>query len=111
AGDREDLTRLDGERGAFHRPMPSVVDYLETFDLEDGVPGDGFLFCDFELDLPADHHRRQRLFICLVGGSRSNNAPPSQYGDPVRDLKDLFEFVGDENDGATGFLEVAHHLE
>ncbi len=62
-----------------------------------------------ELDRSADHHRGE---LGVRGGGRgfADHLSEADDGDAVRDLADLAELVGDEDDGCPGCLELAHDL-
>ena len=55
-----------------------------------------------------DHHRRQLLERALGGPRRADHLAPAQDRDPVGDLQDLVQLVGDEDDGRAGRRERAH---
>ncbi len=63
------------------------------------------------LQLAAEHQRDQLEARQLRGRRRADQTAVAQHGDAVRDLVNLVDEVGDEDDGDAARLEIAHDAE
>ena len=72
-------------------------------------PSVGGVLVDDQLDRAADHHRGE-LGVAGLGVGLADDLAEADDGDPVGDLADLAELVGDEDDGLPGLLELAHDV-
>jgi hypothetical protein len=108
SADSQDFTcaNLEGnilESGTVHR--------TEIIDLEDRLT-DHLVLGRKPVAQFAIHHELYELvridILCVL---RSNPLPIPEDGDPVRDIHDFFDLVGDIDDAATFLLQLPYDLE
>ena len=111
AGDAQNLAFSDREGDLVqHLPVP-VVGEFEIPYLQHRRPGLGLLLLDGQDHVPA-HHQPADLLLGGVGGVVHAHGPAApQDGHAVRDLLDLLQLVGDEDDGVPLLLEMDQLLE
>ena len=95
--------------------MPSTwrvagrVDDAEVLDDQGVVAELRRVLVDGQLDRAADHHRGE-LGVAGGGLGLADDLAEADDRDPVGDLADLAQLVGDEDDRLPGLLELAHDL-
>ena len=111
AGDAHDLASPHREADALDALHAEPVLDDEVGDLEDRVAGTGRRLVDAQADPAADHQLGELLRRGLGGGQGRDDPALAHHGHHVRDLADLAELVGDEDDGLALAPERAEDAE
>ena len=98
AGDGEHLAALDGEAQVVDVDVAEGVDDAEVVDDQGVLAELGRVLVDGQLDRAADHQRGE-LRVARGGLGLAHDLAEPDHGDPVGDLADLAQLVGDEDDG------------
>ena len=109
AGDGEDLARADREADVVDVDATRVVVDTQPLDDQGVLAGLLRLLVHGQLDWTTDHERGELGVRGGRLGLADDLAEPDDR-DPVGDLADLAQLVGDEDDGLPGRLELAHDL-
>ena len=109
--DSEDLARTDIEADPLDGLVSAVVRDMQVRDDESRLGRVRFTAVDDELDVAADHQRRQIVLVGLRRNPRAHHLAPPDDRDPVGDLEHLVQLVADEDDRVTLGGEASEDLE
>ena len=98
ARDAKDFARADVEADPLDGLVAAVIRDMQVGDDEPGIGRVRFAAVDDELDVAADHQRRQVVLVGLRRHPRAHHLAPPDDRDPVGDLEHLVQLVADEDD-------------
>ena len=110
-GDADDLTGADVKADMVHGvALMGVGCHAQILYPQDLLAGPGRVFHHLQLHGAAHHHVGKLLLVGIAGVDSADIAALAQHGDPVGDLHDLVELVGDEQNGLSLRRQILHDL-
>ena len=111
AGNAEDLALVQLERHVAQREDAPVRICREVLDTQGDRPGLGRGLVDPKQDITTHHQPGDLGFVRLFCNQVADDLAPAHHGNLVRDRKDFFELMADENNRLAALDQVAQNAE
>ena len=89
-----------------HRMLSVLIHHHQILYLNQGLTRLGGILFHIQYHIPSHHQPGNILFRNSLNIMYAHGGPPADNGDPVADLLDLLQLMGNEDDGIAMILQV-----